>query len=101
MLRTPLLLKLSHAEDKCGKIEQALRLAEQARAFRLKLPAKPRRQAAWPAHGAWCCRPREQTEALELGERAVTEAEAADDPEAAGELLGEGVGNGELGKGKG
>jgi predicted ATPase len=102
LLDAELLLKLSHAEDKLGKFEQALHWAQQARTTLLGLEGEEAaRQAA--RSGAWCAIllqwEGQSTQALEWAERAVAEGEAADDPEALGDAYFiMGLAYGELGK---
>jgi class 3 adenylate cyclase/tetratricopeptide (TPR) repeat protein len=80
-----LLLKISHADNKLGKHEQALRWAEQARSALQQLEGleaarQMARSCAWSA--IVLQRVGRTPEALEWAARAVTEGEAANDPEA-------------------
>jgi class 3 adenylate cyclase/predicted ATPase len=80
-----LLLKISHADNKLGKHEQALRGAEQARSALqhlegLEAARQMARSSAWSA--IVLQRVGRTPEALEWAARAVTEGEAANDPEA-------------------
>ena len=82
------LIKLARVEEKLGKYAEAQLWTQQAREVLEKLASpEARRQAAWAA--AWYAfLLREQgraTEAFECAERALAEAEAADNPEAIGE----------------
>ena len=80
-----LLNKLSHVEAKLGNYEQALRLAEQARAALQGMDgAEAARLVA--RSGAWCAMVLQfegrTTDALEWAERTAAEAAAADEPAA-------------------
>jgi tetratricopeptide (TPR) repeat protein len=83
-----LLIKLSRVEEKLGNYVEALRWTDQARDILQKLPGpeaiqKTARSCAW--YATLLQYSGRTTEALEWAERAVAEAESADDPEALGE----------------
>ena len=97
-----LLVKLSFIEEKLGKYEQARRLTEQARTAVQGLD-DPKAARQFARSGAWYAMLLQYegrtTDALEWAERAVAEAEAADDPEAlADAYYVMGWAHGELGK---
>ena len=82
------MLKRSHVEEKLGKYAEALRWTDSARELLLALPgAEAARQAA--ESSAWYAMVLQfegrTTEALDWAQRAVDEAEAADDPDALGD----------------
>jgi tetratricopeptide (TPR) repeat protein len=88
LTETDVLIKLSRVEEKLGNYTEALRWTDEARGVLQKLsgPEASRRTArsnAW--HATLLQYAGRTTEALELAERTVLEAEAIDDPEAIGE----------------
>jgi predicted ATPase/class 3 adenylate cyclase len=97
-----LLLKLSHVEAKLGKYERAKQWAAQGRSSLIALEGQEAAREAARA-GAWYAivlrREGRTAEALEWAERAVAEAESADDPEALADAYSVmGLAHGELGK---
>jgi tetratricopeptide (TPR) repeat protein len=100
-----LLLNLSHVEAKVGNFEQALRRCDEARTVLGGLDgAEPGRQAA--RAGGWYAMVLtmmgKMNDAIDWGERTVTEAEAASDQEAlADAYFAMGIAYGELGKEEG
>ncbi len=100
-----LLVKLSHVEAKLGQCEQALRWCEQGRVILQGLEgSEAARQYA--RAGGWYAMvltmEGRMTEAIDWGERTVTEAEAANDQDAlADAYFAMGLAYGELGKEEG
>ena len=87
-LEAGLMLKRSYVEEKLGKYAEALRWTDNARELLLALPGvEAARQLA--ESGAWYAMllqfEGQTTEALDWAQRAVTEAEAADNPDALAE----------------
>ena len=102
LLDADLMLKLSHLEDKLGNYAEALRWTEQARDL-LRGTSGPEaarqtaRSSAW--HAMILQFQGRKNEAIEWAERTVTEAKAADDPEALADAYSVmGAAYGELGK---
>ncbi len=97
-----LMLKLSHLEDKLGNYAEALRWTEQARDLLQgrtgpEAARRAARASAW--HAMILQFQGRKAEAIEWAERTITEAEAADDPEAlADAYFVMGLAYGELGK---
>jgi class 3 adenylate cyclase/tetratricopeptide (TPR) repeat protein len=97
-----LLLKLSHAEDKSGRCEQALVWTEQARTI-LQVLDGPEAALQTARAGAWYAMLLQTegrtTEALEWADRTLAEAQSADDPDILGDAyMVKGWAYGELGK---